>query len=452
MTSAASTSQSSHPTRQRVTTFDHRFSAEAFLTQPRDVDELRAILAHARAERLVVKAVGAAHSFSDIALSEGYLVNLDHLSQVGEPQQDGSGWTIQVGAGVRLKDLNRALWQRGFALANMGEVAEQSIAGATQTATHGSGEGGNSASGIVAMTLLTAEGRLMRLPNDDPELFRAACVGLGALGIVVDVTLRIQPRFYLEEVVTVRPFDEVVASMPRLMAEHSRVRFRWMPHTKRAQISVLQPTTKRPKRETLDPRAVSRLELMGMNLLTRIGHAVPSFVPLSNRILGLTYLYREERSVDVSFRRFANGVGQLLKPHEEIEYAVRPDEAGRALEATRRLIEQQRLKVNFPVEVRPVPADSNYMSYSYHRDVACIGANSIQGRDANRFFRMFAELMMREFNGLPHLGKDLVGVTPEYLRQVYGDGYVEFRRLREQYDPDGLFANDFVRRLFPTAA
>jgi FAD/FMN-containing dehydrogenase len=57
--------------------------------------------------------------------------------------------------------------------------------------------------------------------------------------------------------------------------------------------------------------------------------------------------------------------------------------------------------------------------------------------------------MMREFHGLPHLGKDLVGVTPEYLRESYGDGYVEFQRLREQYDPDGLFANDFVRRLFP---
>jgi L-gulonolactone oxidase len=302
------------------------------------------------------------------------------------------------------------------------------------------------------MTLLTAEGRLMHLPEEDPDLFRAACVGLGALGIVVEVRLAVRPRFYLEEIITVRPFDEVVASIPSLLEEHPRVRFRWMPHTDQAQISVLNVTDERPKKEQLGPRAVSRLELTGMNLLTGIGHKIPAFVPLSNRILGKTYLYREGRWVDVSYRRFANGVGQLLKPHEEIEYAVPLADAARALVATRRLIADQHFKINFPVEVRPVPADDNYMSYSYHRDVACVGANSIQGRDAPQFFRMFAELMRNEFNGLPHLGKDLVGVTPEYLRQVYGDGYVEFKKLRERYDPDGVFANDFVRRLFPRDA
>ncbi len=452
MSTAPSTPQATYSNRQRISTFDGRFSTDAFFVQPHTVEELQALVTRARGEGRKVKAIGAAHSFSDIALTDGYVVNIDHLARIGEPEQDGDRWTITVGAGLRLKDLNRELWTRGFALANMGEVAEQSIAGATQTATHGSGEGGNSSSGIVSMTLLTADGRLMRLPEDDPDLFRAACVGLGALGIVVEVRLVIQPRFYLEEVVTVRPFDEVIASIPRLMAEHPRVRFRWLPHTNRAQISVLSPTEERPKSESLDPRAVSRFELMGMNLLTKIGHAIPSFIPLSNGILGVTYLYRQERVVDVSFRRFANGVGQLLKPHEEIEYAVASEDAARALAATRKLIDDNGLKINFPVEVRPVPADDNYMSYSYRRDVACIGANSIQGRDADRFFRLFAELMQREFNGLPHLGKDLVGVTPEYLRRVHGEGYEEFKKLRERYDPDGLFANEFVRRLFPAGS
>jgi len=450
--SASTTSTGMQERRQRVSTFDGRFSANAVFAQPRDVEELRSLVARARSEGQTVKAIGAAHSFSDIALSSGYVVNLDHINQIEAPQQDGDQWSITVGAGIRIKDLNRELWLRGFGLANMGEVAEQSIAGASQTATHGSGEGGNSSSGILAMTLLTADGRLMKLPDDDPDLFRAACVGLGALGIVVDVRLAIQPRFYLEEIITVRPFDEVVASIPRLIEEHARVRFRWMPHTGRAQISVLNVTDDRPKKEDLGPRAVSRFELAGMNLLTKIGQQVPSFIPLSNRILGLTYLYREGRSVDVSYRRFANGVGQLLKPHEEIEYAVPLADAARALAATRKLIDDNGFKINFPVEVRPVPADDNYMSYSYHRDVACVGANSIQGRDAPQFFRMFADLMMNECKGLPHLGKDLVGVTPEYLRQAYGEGYTAFKRLRERYDPEGVFTNDFVRRLFPAEA
>src|SRR5690606_1231115 len=177
-----------------ISTFDGRFSADAFFVQPRNVEELRSLVLRASTEGRTVKAIGAAHSFSDIALTDGYVVNIDHLDNVGQPEQEGDGWAITVGAGIRIRALHRATWQRGFALANMGEVAEQSIAGASQTATHGSGEGGNSSSGILAMTLLTADGRLMKLPDEDPELFRAACVGLGALGIVVDVRLAIQPR------------------------------------------------------------------------------------------------------------------------------------------------------------------------------------------------------------------------------------------------------------------
>lgn len=451
MTITSTASDTSQPRRQRISTFDNRFSSDAMYVQPRTVEELQALVARARSEGQTVKAIGAAHSFSDIAMTNGYLVNIDHLAHIGTPEQGADGeWTISVGAGLRLKHLNRALWERGYALTNMGEVAEQSIAGATQTATHGSGEGGNSANGIVSMTLLTADGRLMHLPEDDPELFRAACVGLGALGIVVEARLRIRPRFYIEETITVRPFEEVIASMTRVLAENPRARVRWMPHTNRAQISILAETSKRPKKEVLEPRAVSTPEITGMRILTGIGHVIPSFVPVSNRILGVTYLYRQERTVDISYRRFANGVGQLLKPHEEVEYAVRPEDAAAALSASRELIDSNGLRINFPIEVRPVPADENYMSYSNGRAMCCVGANSIQGRDSKRFFAMWAEMMRNRFHALPHLGKDLVGVTPEYMRESYGDGYVKFKALREQYDPDDMFANAFVKRLFPT--
>jgi len=374
---------------------------------------------------------------------------LDHLNHVEEPVQTADGWTVKLGAGARLKQVNRTLWEKGFALGNMGEVAEQSMAGASQTATHGSGTGGNSASSIVAMQLLTADGRLMNLPQDDPKLFRAACVGLGAIGIVTSLTFKVQPKFYIEETITAPPFDQVLADMPKLIAENPRIRFRWMPHTNQAQVSILRPTDQKPSRERLEPRAVSGVEIWFVDRLTGIGHAFPSFVPFSNRILGLTYLYRQGKTVDLSFRRFANGVGQLLKPHEEIEYGVAMNDAPRSFLAVRKLIEDNGLKINFAVELRFAPADENYMSPSYKQDMAYIGGNSIQGRDADRYFAMFAKLIMEEFQGRPHLGKDLVGVTPEYLQQVYGDGYREFKQVMEKYDPEGLFANDFVRKMFP---
>ena len=446
---SAASSKTPVGSQRRISTFCGRFNAEATYFQPETVEELQAIVTRAREQGKTVKVIGAGHSFSNIALTDGYMVSLDHLNRLDEPVEREGGWTAKLQAGIRLKQLNRELWQKGFALSNMGEVAEQSIAGAMQTATHGTGTGGTTAAAVVAMTLLTADGKLMHLPQDDPKLFRAACVGLGAVGIVVDATLKVQPKFYIEETVTAPPFDQVLADMPGLIAENPRIRFRWMPHTNQIQVSILTPTDQKPARENLEPRAVSGLEIWFMNRFTGMGHAFPAFVPLSNRILGLTYLYRQEKVVDLSFRRFANGVGQLLKPHEEIEYAVSMSNAARSFAAVRKLIEDNGLRVNFAVELRFAPADNHYMSPSYQQDMAYIGGNTMQGRDAERYFRLFAQLIMDEFQGRPHLGKDLVGITPQYLRRVYGDGYVEFKRVLEQYDPDGLFANDFVRKMFP---
>ena len=133
-----------------------------------------------------VKAVGAGHSFTSIACTDGVLVDLGRLrpGAVARAAPDGEGGLVTVEAGIKLHRLCDELDARGLALENMGDIDQQSISGATQTATHGTGlRFGNLATQIAALRLVTADGSVLDLsPEHDPDLFAAARVGLGALG------------------------------------------------------------------------------------------------------------------------------------------------------------------------------------------------------------------------------------------------------------------------------
>src|SRR6186997_2245254 len=159
--------------------------------EPTTTDEVAAIVQRAAESGQRVKAIGGGHSFTDAAMTDGHLVSLDGMNRVLEV--DGTDVTVQ--AGIRLHELNAQLFARGLALPNLGDIDKQSIAGATSTATHGTGAGfGNLATTIVGLELVTGDGSVVRADErTDPELLRVARVGLGALGIVTEVTLRCVP-------------------------------------------------------------------------------------------------------------------------------------------------------------------------------------------------------------------------------------------------------------------
>src|SRR5438067_5766510 len=181
----------------------------ADFAQPRSEEELRAVLLEAAARGLCVKVVGGAHSWSDAACTDGVLVNLDRLSRV--LSIDGERVTVE--AGIRLDALNETLAARGLALGVIGSIARQSIAGAISTGTHGSGPRHGSLSSLVCgLRLMPADGTVRHLAPGD-ELFDGARVGLGALGIITQVTLRCEPAFRLEELAAPLPFDEALAAI-----------------------------------------------------------------------------------------------------------------------------------------------------------------------------------------------------------------------------------------------
>ena len=167
----------------------------AAVHQPASTDEVASIVRQAAEAGRRVKAIGGGHSFTDAAMTDGDLISLDAMRRV--LRVDGTDVTVQ--AGIRLCDLNEQLAGQGLAMPNLGDIDRQSIAGATSTATHGTGAGlGNLATTIVGVELVTGDGSVVRADeHNDPELLRVARVGLGALGIVTEVTLRCVPAFNL---------------------------------------------------------------------------------------------------------------------------------------------------------------------------------------------------------------------------------------------------------------
>ncbi|HJL82447.1 MAG TPA: FAD-binding protein, partial [Acidimicrobiales bacterium] len=206
-------------------------STPARVERPRNEVDVVALVKAAAADGRRVKVVGAGHSFTAIARTDDVLVTLDDMGAVVGIDHDTG--QVRVEAGARLFNLNPQLHAAGLAMPNLGDIAYQSVAGAASTSTHGTGLGFASiAAGVVGMRLVAGDGTVVVLgPHDDPDLLEVARVGLGALGIVTEVTLQCVPAFNLHAVEEVLPADDVLDSFDEMAATTDHIEFFWMPHT-----------------------------------------------------------------------------------------------------------------------------------------------------------------------------------------------------------------------------
>jgi len=420
----------------------------AALDEPASEAELADLLARAGAAGERVKAVGAGHSWSDAACTDGRLVRLDRMARV--LSVDPAGRLVTVEAGIRLRDLTERLDERGLALANLGSISEQSIAGAISTGTHGTGAGlANLASQVVALRLVAASGRVLELsPDRDPEVFRAARVSLGCLGILSAVTLRCEPAYDLVEESGPVPFEDALAALPDLLAKNRHLKLWWLPHTDRINVYRLNPAPEGPGRARFGHDGLGRrLERSQAMLalfatLLRLGAAAPPLIPWANRLVS-AFQFKEIRRCDRSDRVL--NVSTLVPRHEETEYAIPIERTAEAMREVRALIESRGLRVNFIVEARFAAADDALLSPAHGRDSCHLGAYMYRCAGLDAYFEAFEALMAR-FGGRPHWGKQFRPGRAE-LRPLYPE-FDRFDTIRRELDPRGMFENAFTRRVF----
>ncbi|MFJ8142805.1 D-arabinono-1,4-lactone oxidase [Streptomyces sp. NPDC096013] len=408
---------------------------------PASVEELRAAVRQAAEEGLTVKAVGSGHSFTAAAVTDGVLIRPDLLT--GIRAIDRKGGTVTVEAGTRLRTLNSALAGEGLSLTNMGDIMEQTVAGATSTGTHGTGRAsGAIAAQIRGLELVTADGSLLRCSQtENPHVFAAARVGLGALGVVTALTLAVEPLFLLAAREEPMTFDRVTAAFDELHATNDHFEFYWFPHTDNCNTlsnnrTVGPHAPLRPLREWFDNEFLSNGVFQVLNSL---GRAVPAAVPAlaqvaSRGLSGRTY-------TDIPYKVFTTPRRVRMI---EMEYAVPREAVIDTLREIKAMIEHSDLRVSFPVEVRTAPADDITLSTASGRDSAYIAVHVYRGMPHQRYFTQ-AERIFVAHEGRPHWGK-LHTRDAQYLADVY-PRFGEFTNLRDRLDPDRRFTNPYLRRV-----
>ncbi|MYQ46801.1 FAD-binding protein [Streptomyces sp. SID4985] len=408
---------------------------------PASVEELAAEVRKAAEEGLRVKPVGTGHSFTSIAATDGVQIRPELLT--GIRKIDRTAMTVTVEAGTPLKRLNAALAREGLSLANMGDIMEQTVAGAVSTGTHGTGrESGSIAAQITALELVTADGSVLTCSREkNPEVFAAARIGLGALGIVTAVTFAVEPLFLLHAREEPMPLDRVLAEFDQLWAENEHFEFYWFPHTG-------STNTKRNNRSAGPARPVGQpagwfedefLSNGVFQVAQWVGRAAPASVPAIARISSGALSARSY--TDIPYKVFTS---PRRVRFVEMEYAVPRAALAETLRELKAAVERSGLRVSFPVEVRTAPADDITLSTASGRDSAYIAVHMYRGTPYHAYFSV-AERIFTAHEGRPHWGK-VHTRDAEYFDRVY-PRFGEFRALRNRLDPERLFQNDYSRRI-----
>jgi FAD-linked oxidoreductase len=416
-------------------------SLPAAVERPASIEECSAAIERARSEGWRVRAVGAGHSFSDIACSEGSLLTLGRLASVLDV--DRSAELVRVQGGITIRALSRELAGHGLALENMGDIDAQSIAGAISTATHGTGARlRNISAQVTELTLVLADGSTLVCSQErDAEVFRAARVGLGALGVIAEVTLRCVPAFALRGVDAPAPLAQTLERFEELALGNDHFEFFVFPYAETA-LTRTNNRTEEPPRPRGRVSAYANDVLLtnrAFELACRAGRRFPSRIPQLNRLV--TRLAGSTERVDSSAAIFAT---PRLVRFTEMEYALPREHTPQAVRRVMELVARQGLAVPFPIEVRTAAPDDAFLSTAAGQESGFVAVHMYRGMAWEPYFRA-VEAIMDELGGRPHWGKRHFQSAAS-LRPRYPD-WDRFQAVRARLDPEGRFANDWTDRV-----
>lgn len=370
----------------------------AELARPHDEEELRAVLAAAAASGRRVRTAGRGHSFSYLVHTEDLIIDLGALCGVHEV--DAASRTAWVGAGSPIYTLGAALWAHGLSLPNQGDIDTQSIGGAVATGTHGTGVTlGCLSRGVDAVRLVLADGTSLQCDADhEPELFGAARVSLGALGVITALRLRLDEAYHLHERTWMADTDACLADLDALIAATRHFEFFWMPQTDRCFCKALHPHPGPP-----DPRPDQPFE--------RVDRAYKVFPSVrSNRFV-------------------------------EMEFAVPAEQGPACFAELRALMLTRHRDIVWPLEYRTLAADDTWIGPASGRPTVTLSVHQDAALEHRPFFAD-AEAVFRNHGGRPHWGK-LHSFGGAELAAAY-PRWDEFWSVADEVDPDRRFRNHYL--------
>ena len=386
---------------------------------PTSEDELCSLVRDATGRGLKVRAAGSGHSFTPVALTNGLHLTLSGMK--GVRHVDRTGRRVTVSAGTTINELVRVLRQEGLSMVNQGDIDSQAIAGALTTGTHGTGAKLPAlASAIVGMKLVQPDGAILVVDESTPDLLLAGRVSLGTLGVISEMTLQVADSYRLRERIWREDFEAAMDMHDDLAAEHRHFSFFWC-MTEASRHCYCLPDTAATSRSG---RTSDVCEMKVMDIT-------------------------EEEPFATEFEKVAYSSDvypiEYIPNFHELEYAVPVEHGKDAVRAVRKLMIEEFPAAVYPIEYRFTAGDDAWMSPFHRQDSVTVSVSGQPGTDYWSYLRA-VDRILRDYGARPHWGK-LHFMTEERLAGLFPE-FEQFREIRRELDPQGLFLNDHLRPLF----
>lgn len=408
---------------------------------PTSIEDVLKIIHVCQTNGKGLRVVGAGHSFTPLVATTDLLISLDRLTGIDSIDKNNNRVTLW--AGTSIKETCTLLHEQGYAMENMGDINAQSIAGAISTGTHGTGiDFGSLSTQVTAITIITPQGDIMKISeNENANYFQAARLSLGMLGIIVKVELQVIPSHTLVGESYRMPLDDCLLQLEQLKKSNRHFEFFWFPHTELVQvkqINAIEDNTKVNKDRSAFNDIVVENGLFW--LLSTMCRIEPKFSKLVSNISAKNVPVGTE--INHSYLVYAT---ERLVKFNEMEYSIPANKMAIVLSDIKYVLERNNLDVHFPIECRYVKSDDIWLSPSYQQDSAYIAVHMFKGMDFQVYFEA-VEKIFQHHGGRPHWGK-IHTMSKDKLLQAYPK-LNDFLHVREQFDPQGILLNGYLRELF----
>ncbi|CAN0050838.1 unnamed protein product [Ectocarpus fasciculatus] len=405
---------------------------------PGDESEVVAAILRAKDRGEYLKVVGSGLSFSGVQLSaskQGNIISVERINKISkvEPYLDGTGALVEVGAGIELRELCRELEVRGLALPNLGATATQTIIGAATTGTHGTGANiGGIATSIHALRIVDGSGNILTASADEnKDIFDAARVGVGAVGVVTSVTLKTVPIWKMKKFSLSYSLQQLLVDLPVLMEKFERLQWSWLPYTDEATVLIREDV---PWDEPIYPPGPDG----GCWSSTQ---STATCVDVSYKTLTDSLEHYLERELYTEMEMFIDSSDTISAVNDFVAY----------MDTVK---DKHDPSIYLSAMIRYVAADDITISPMHGRNTSVmsfivLGDQESTGNQTE--FEMYArgleDLTEAKYDSRPHWGK-VNYADYKYLQGAFGDYYTDFKRVMEKMDPSGIFRNDYLLQRF----
>ncbi|XP_062166700.1 L-galactono-1,4-lactone dehydrogenase, mitochondrial [Alnus glutinosa] len=470
--------------------------------QPENLQQLENVVKEAHDKKARIRPVGSGLSPNGIGLSRAGMVNLALMDRVLEVDKETK--TVRVEAGIRVQQLVDGIKDYGLTLQNFASIREQQIGGIVQVGAHGTGARLPPIDEqVISMKLVTpAKGTIEVSKEKNPELFYLARCGLGALGVVAEVTIQCVERQELVEHTTVSNMKEIKKNHKKSLSDNKHVKYLYIPYTDTVVVVTCNPVSKwkgppkfKPKYSTDEAiQHVRDLYRESLQKYRKDNHEADvnelSFTELRDKLLALDPLNKDHvikvNQAEAEFWRKSEGfrvgwsdeilgfdcggqqwvsetcfpAGTLAKPSmKDLEF----------IEELKQLIEKEEIPAPAPIEQRWTARSKSAMSpassleeddiFSWVGIIMYLPTMDARQRKeiTEEFFhyrRRTQSQLWDQYSAYEHWAKievpkdkeELAALQARLRKRFPVDAY---NKARRELDPNRILSNNKLEKLFP---